>query len=165
MNRVLVDDTTGQQYMLQPNPQDLEREVLAYDSALHGHLWTYVTVEGRRYTNIPELVNWDLDVDEWNESVMGKWLFGNPLPEEQRILREVDDCLDLLNSFLEIEEWVMDQVEAALEAQDDDDNDDDDDIDVESEDEGYSSDEERDSENDNENWIFGLSPMLMYIHL
>ena len=85
--------------MLQPDPQDLERGVLAYDPALHGHLWTYATVEGRRYTNIPELVNWDLDADEWNESVMGQWPFGNPLPEKQSILREAVNCLDLLDSF------------------------------------------------------------------
>ena len=114
MSKILVDDTTGQQYMLQPDPQDLERGVLVYDPAIHAHLWTHVTVEERIYTDIPELVNWDLDVDEWNESVMGQWPFGNPLPEEQRILREMFDCLDLLDSFLEFEEWVMDQVEAAL---------------------------------------------------
>ena len=71
------------------------------------------------------------------------------------------DCLDLLDPFLEFDEWVIDQVEAAQDGQDDDD----DDIDVESDDEGYSSDEERDSENDNENWIFDLAPMLINIQL
>ena len=57
---------------------------------------------------------------------------------------EMIDRLDLLDSFLEFEEWVMDQVEAAQDAQDDDES---------------SSDEERDSKNDNKNWIFGLAPM------
>ena len=83
-------------------------------------------------------------MDEWDDSVMGQWPFGNPLPEEQRILREMIDCLDLLDSLLVFEEWVMYQVEAAQDAQDDD-------INVESEDEDYSSDEERDSED--ENWF------------
>ena len=40
----------------------------------------------------------------------------------------------------------------------------DDDDDVESEDEGYNSDDEEVSENDID-WIFGLAPMLMNIHL
>ena len=73
--------------MLQPGPQELERGVLKYDPGLHAHLWTYVMVEGKVYTNNPELVDWDSGVDEWKEEVMGQWPFGNPQPEDQRIMR------------------------------------------------------------------------------
>ena len=44
-----------------------------------------------------------------------------------------------------------------IEAQDDDD--------IESEDEGYNSDDEGVDENDIDDWVFGLAPMLMNIHL
>ena len=54
-------------------------------------------------------------------------------------MREALNCLDFLDSHLEYEEWVMEHVEAAQDAQDDED--DDDDVDVESEDEGYNSDD------------------------
>ena len=93
------------------------------------------------YSNNPELVDWDQGVDEWNESVMGQWPFGAPLSEEQRVTQEALDCLDYLDSYLEYEEWVMEQIEA----QDDDGDDDDDD---ESEDEGYNSDDEGVDRND-----------------
>ena len=112
------------------------------------------------YTNIPELVEWDLSVDEWKEEIMGQWPFGNPQPEDQRIMKEALDCLDFLDSYLEYEEWVMEQIEAAQEAQNDDDDDDDDDVD-----EGYNSDDEGVGENDIGDWVFGLACMLMNIHL
>ena len=57
----------------------------------------------------------------------------------------------------------MEQVEAVQDAQDDED--DDDDVDVESEDEGYNSDDEEAGGVDIDDWIFGLAPMLMNIHL
>ena len=41
----------------------------------------------------------------------------------------------------------------------------DDDVDVESEDEGYNTDEEEVRGNDFDEWLFGLAPMLMNIHL
>ena len=141
MDKILTDSVTGQQYMLQPGPQELQRGVLKYDPGLHAHLWSYVTVEGQVYTNISELVDWDLSVDEWKEEIMDQWPFGNPQPEDQRIMREAFDCLDFLDSYLEYEEWVMEQIEAAQEAQDDDEEDDDD-VEMGSEDEGYNSDDE-----------------------
>ena len=115
-------------------------------------------VEGQVYTNNPELVDWDSGVDEWKEEDMGQWPFGNPQPEDQRIMREALDCLDFLDSHLEYEEWVMEQVEAAQD-------DEDDDVDVESEDEGYNSNDEEAGGVDIDDWIFGLAPMLMNIHL
>ena len=69
----------------------------------------------------------------WKEDVMDQWPFGNPPIENQRITQGALDCLDYLDSYLEYEEWVMEQIEAQ---------DDDDDDDVESEDEGYNSDDE-----------------------
>ena len=87
MGKILTDSLTRQQYVLQPGPQELQRGVLKYDPGLHAHLWSYVTVEGQVYTKIPELVDWDLSVDEWKEEVMGQWPFGNPQPEDQRIMR------------------------------------------------------------------------------
>ena len=61
--------------------------------------------------------------------------------------------MDYLGSYLEYEEWVMEQIEA----QDDDDNDDDD--------EGYNSDDEGDDGNDIDDRVFGLAPMLMNSYL
>ena len=151
--------------MLQPGPQELGKGVLRYDPDLHAHLWTYITVEGQIYTNNPELVDWDDGIDEWKEEIMGQWPFGNPPSEDQRILKEALDCLDYLDSHLEYEEWVMDQVEAAQEAQDDADDDDDDDDVLESEDEGYNSNGEETGGFDPDEWIFGLAPMLRNIHL
>ena len=66
-----------------------------------------MTVEDQTYTNDPELVDWDAGIDEWKEEVMGQWPFGNPRPEDQRILGEALDCLDFLDSHLEYEEWVI----------------------------------------------------------
>ena len=81
------------------------------------------------------------------------------LPQRNEVTQETLDCLDYLDSYLEYEEWVMEQIEA----QDDDGGDDDDDI--ESEDEGYNSDDEGDDGNDIDDWVFGLAPMLMNIYL
>ena len=109
------------------------------------------------YSNNPDLIDWDANVDEWKEDVMGQWPFGNPPSETQRVTQETLDCLGHLDSYLECEEWVMEQIEAQ------DDGDDDDDI--ESEDGGYNSDDEGVDENDIDNWVFGLAPMLMNIYL
>ena len=82
----------------------------------------------------------------------------NPPSENQRITQEALDCLDYLDSYLEYEEWVMEQIEAQ-DAENDDDDDD------ESEDEGYNSDVEGVDENDIDDRVFGLAPMLMNIYL
>ena len=94
---------------------------------------------------------------------MGQWSLGNPLPELELLQKEVLDCLDRLNFDLELEEWVMDQEEVALDDAYDDfyDND----VDDESEDEDYVTNEESYSEDDNEWENFGLAPRLMNILL
>ena len=159
MDKVLTDSVTGQQYMLHPGSEELQKGIVEYVPALHTHLWNYVTVDGQVFTNDQEIMYWDANVDEWKEDGMGQWSFGNPPSENQRITQEALDCLDYLDSYLEYEEWVMEQIGAQ-----DPENEDDDD-DVESEDEGYNSDDEGVDENDIDDWVFGLAPMLMNIHL
>ena len=165
MNMMLVDEATGLKYKLQPNTEELEAGMIAYDPVQHAHLWDYITVDSVTYTKQPDLVDLDSDIEEWNPVFMGQWPFGNPLPELELMQREVLDCLDKLYSDLDFEEWVMDQVEAALDDADDNFDDDDDDVDDESEDEGYITDEESYSEDDNEWGNFGLEPMLINIWL
>ena len=151
MNMVLVDKATGLKYKLQSSTEELEAGMIAYDPVQHAHLWDYVTVDSVTYTNQPDLVDWDSDINEMNPVLMGQWPFGNPLPELELLQREVLDCLDRLEFDLDFEEWVMNQEEAALDDSDDDlEDDDDDDVDDESEDEGYITDEESNSEDDNE---------------
>ena len=55
---------------------------------------------------------------------MGQWSFGIQLTADQRLLEEALNCLDFLDSYLQFEEWEMDQTEAQ-EENDDDDNDND----------------------------------------
>ena len=148
--------------MLQPSTEELEAGIIAHDPVQHAHLWDYVTVDSVTYTNQPDLVDWDSDIDEWNPVFMGQWPFGNPLPELELLQREVLDCLDNLGFDLDLKNG-MEQKEAALDDADDDFNDDD--VDDESEDEGYITDEGNYSEDDNEWENFGLAPMLMNILL
>ena len=130
------------------------RGVVQFVPELHAHLWSYITVNGQVYSSNPVLVDWDQGVDEWKESVMGQWPFGAPPSEKERVTQEELDCLDCLDSYLEYEEWVMEQIEAQA-----------DDDDVESEDEGYNSDDEGVDKNHIDDWVFGLAPMLMNIYL
>ena len=119
-------------------------------------------VDGQLYSNHPDLIDWDQGVEEWKEDIMSQWPFGIQLTENQRLLKETLDCLGLLDSYLEFEEWEMDQIEAQEEEHDDG-HDDDDDFDIVSEDEGYDSDGE--DENDIDNWDFGIAPVLSHIQL
>ena len=153
MKYVMVDERTGQQYMLQPRPQDLQRGVIQFVPELHAHLWSLVTVNGQTYSNNPALVDWDQGVEEWQESIMGQWPFGNQPSAEELAIQEAVDCLECLESYLDFEEWQMDQIEEQ-------ENDDDDDW---SEDEGYDSEEEE--EVDVDEWVFGIAPVLWGIHL
>ena len=91
---------------------------------------------------------------------MGQWPFGTQLTADQKLLKEALDCLGSLDSYLQFEEWEMDQIEAQEE---DEDVDDDNDIDIVSEDEGYDS--EDDDENDIDQWDFGIAPVLWHIQL
>ena len=49
-----------------------------------------------------------------------------PVPSaEQKLINEALDCLGSLDSYLQFEEWEMDQIEAQEEVDDDDEDDDD----------------------------------------
>ena len=113
--------------------------------------------DGQLYSNHPDLVDWDQGVEEWKESVMGQWQFGIQLSVEQKLINETLDCLDSLDSYLQFEEWEMDQIEAQEEADEDDD-----DVDLVSEDEGYDTD---DDDFEVEHWNFGIALMLWHIQL
>ena len=87
---------------------------------------------------------------------MGQWPFGIQTTTDQRLLDEALNCLDFLDSYLQFEEWEMDQIEAQEE------DDDDDDVDIVSEDEGYDS---GDDEGDIDQWDFGIALVLWHIQL
>ena len=89
---------------------------------------------------------------------MDQWPFGTQLSTDWKLINEAIDYLDSLDSFLQVEEWEMDQIEAQKEADDDDD-----DVDLVSEDEGY--DTEDDDDIDVDQWNFGIAPMLWHIQL
>ena len=161
MNNILTDVETGNQYMIQPSVQELEDGIIQYVPELHAHLWDYVMCDGQLYSNHPDLVDWDQGVEEWKESVMGQWPFGIQLSVEQKLINEALDCLDSLESYLQFEEWEMDQIEAQEEA--DEEEEDDDDVDLVSEDENYDTEDDDDIEMDQ--WNFGIAPMLWHIQL
>ena len=115
-------------------------------------------VDGQLYSIYPDLIDWDQGIEEWKEDIMGQWPFGIHSTVDQRLLEEALNCLDFLDSYLQFEEWEMDQIEAQQE------NDDDvDDVDIVSEDEGYDSDDE--DEGDIDHWDFGIVPVLWHIQL
>ena len=162
MDNILTDMVTGKKYKIQPSVEEVENGIISFVPELHAHLWDYVLHEGQLYSNHPDLVDWDQGVEEWKDSVMGQWPFGVQLSAEQKLINEALDCLDSLESYLQFEEWEMDQIEAQEEADDDDDHDDDD-VDLESEDEGYDTEDDDDIEEDQ--WNFGIAPMLWQIQL
>ena len=153
MNTIFIDDETGHQYMLQPSVQELESGIIQYVPELHAHLWDYILVNGQLYSNHPDLIDCDQGVEEWKDHLMGQWPFGTQLSADQKLINDALDCLDSLDSYLQFEEWEMDQIEAQEEEEDDDN-----DVDVVSEDEGY--DTEDDDENDVDQWDFGIAPVL-----
>ena len=65
MDKVLTDSVTGQQYMLHSGPEELQEGIVEYVLALHAHLCSFVIVDGEVFTNDPELLDWDSNVDEW----------------------------------------------------------------------------------------------------
>ena len=103
MNNILTDET-GQQYMLSPSSQELERGIIQYFPKLHAHLWSYIMVDGQLYSIHPDLIDWDQGVEEWKEDIMGQWPFGIQPTEDQRLLEEALNCLDFLDSYLQFEE-------------------------------------------------------------
>ena len=91
---------------------------------------------------------------------MGQWPFGTQLSTDQKLINEALDYLHSLDSYLQFEEWEMEQIGVQEEADDDDD---DNDVDVVSEDEGYDTEDDDDGEVDQ--WSFGIAPMLWHIQL
>ena len=158
MDNILIDVETGHQYMLQPSVQELESGIIQYVPELHAHLWDYILCNGQLYSNHPDLIDWDQGVEEWKESIMCQWPFGIQLSADQKLINEALDYLDSLDSYLQFEEWEMDQIEAQEETDDDDDNNV---VDVVCDDESY--DTEDDDENDVDQWNFGIAPMLWHI--
>ena len=107
MNNILIDDKTGQQYMLHPSAQELEEGVMQFVPELHAHLWDYIWLDGQLYSIRPDLIDWDQGVEEWKKDFMGQWPFGIQLTADQRLLEEALNCLNLLDSYLQFEEWEM----------------------------------------------------------
>ena len=163
MNNILTDMVTGKKYKIQPSVEEIENGIIPFVPELHAHLWDYILSNGQLYSIYPDLVDWDQGVEEWKESVMGQWPFGVQLSVEQKLINDALDCLDSLDSYLQCEEWEMDQIVAQEEADGDDDDDDDLDVDLESEDEGYETEDDDDIEMDQ--WNFGIAPMLWQIQL
>ena len=120
MNSVMVDESTGRQYLLNLSPQDLEAGISPYVPELHAHLWTYVTLNSVVYTNQFELEDWDADIIFRNELSMGQWPFGNPLPDDVRVRLEAYCCLEDLDSYLDNELYVMEMEQELLDEEDDD---------------------------------------------
>ena len=105
MENVLVNEKTGQQYMLDLRPQDLQRGVIQHVPELHSHLWDFVTANGhtangQTYSNNPELVDWDQGVEEGQESLTGQWPFGNKPSDEQLALQEAIDLSKMFRVLL-----------------------------------------------------------------
>ena len=158
MGNILIDIETGHQYMIQPSVQELESGIIQYVPELHAHLWDYILCNGQLYSNHQDLVDWDQGVEEWKESIMGQWPFGTQLSTDQKLINEALGYLDSLDSYLQSEEWEIEQIEAQEEADDDDDDNDD----VVSEDEGYDT---EDDDDDVDPWNFEIAPMLWHIQL
>ena len=137
MNNILTDDKTGQQYMFSPSSQELERGIIQYVPELHAQLWSYI--QGQLYSVHPDLIDWDQGVEEWKEDIMRQWPFGIQPTTDQRLLEEALNCLDFLDSYLQFEEWEIDQIEAQEEKDDD--------------------------EGDVDKWDFGIAPLLWHIQL
>ena len=142
---VLQDVATGQMFMLHPTDEDRQRGVWEYNEEADGHRWHYIVVNDVTYAVNGCYLEWEGDMEEWNQEEMGQWPFGNRLTEEELYNREVEDVLFELEYYLEAElEW-MDRMEDE-ENEESDDLDDDSYIDDVSEDEGYDTSPEVDFE-------------------
>ena len=148
MDRRMTDEATGLVYMVQPSLQDIQNGVIMFNPSQHSKLWAYVIIDGNTFTNQPDLVDWDLNIMEWDEHSMGVWPFGTPISDEVKELRGALASLEELDSFLEDELFIMYQEEAAAQIGD-----------VEDDDEDHGNDQEDDHIN------FGLAPILINILL
>ena len=109
---ILKDVATGQQYKLNPSEQDLQEGLWEYHPQADGGNWHFIIKDGIKYAVNEFYSDWDEDdVQMWSPNEMGLWPFGNRLTEAEVFMREVDDVLFYLDSYLESElEW-MDALE------------------------------------------------------
>ena len=159
---ILQDLATGQLYKLHPTEEEMKGGIWEYNCEADGSRWHYVIVEGIPYAINELFIDWDDDdVKVWSPNEMGQWPFGNQLSEEEVLLKEVDDVLFYLDSYLESElEW-MDALEnLENEVPEDVDSD----VDETSEDEGYDTSSEVDFDLF-EYWALGLNIFLLRIDL
>ena len=155
---VLQDVATGQLFMLHPTEEEMQRGIWEYNAEADGGRWHYIIVEGITYAINGCYIDWDGDVQEWSQSEMGQWPFGNRLTEEEVYIREVENVLFSLECYLEADlEW-MDSLDD--EESDDDDSDDD----PTTEDEGYNTSPEVDFDQ-YDYWALGLNSFLWRIDL
>ena len=156
---VLQDVATGQLFMLHPTEEEMQRGIWEYNAEADEGRWHYIIVEGITYAINGCYIDWDGDVQEWSQSEMGQWPFGNRLTEEEVLIREVENVLFSLECYLEADlEW-MDSLEDDEESDDDDS-----DADPTTEDEGYNTSPEVDFDQ-YDYWALGLNSFLWRIDL
>ena len=156
---VLQDVATGQLF-IHPTEEEMQRGVWEYNAEADGGRWHYTVVEGVTYAINGCYLDWEGDIQEWSQSEMGQWPFGNRLTEEEVFNREMDDVLFGLECYLEAElEW-MDR----MEDEENEESDDDSDVDVVTEDEGYDTSPEVDFDQF-DFWALDLNSFLWRIDL
>ena len=157
---VLQDVATGQLYKLHPSEEELQRGVWKYDREADGHRWNFVMIEGTTYAINGCFIDWEDEIQEWDDRLMGQWPFGNRPTEEEELLREVQDVLLGLEYYLEGElEW-MERMDEDMEVESESDSDED----PITEDEGYNTSPEVDF-SAQDYWVLGLNNFLWRIDL
>ena len=96
MDRRMTDEATGLVYMVQPSLQDIQNGVILFDPRQLSQFWAYVIIDGNTFTNQADLVDWNLNMMEWDEHCMGVWPFGIPFPDEVKELRGAQASLEEL---------------------------------------------------------------------
>ena len=160
--KILKDVATGQQYKLNPSEQDLQQGLWEYHPQADGGNWHFIIKDGIKYAVNEIYIDWDEDdVQVWSPNEMGQWPFGNRLTEAEVFMREVDDVLFYLDSYLESElEWMDALEDLENEVPEDVDSD----VDETSEDEGYKTSPEVDFDL-LDYWALGLNSFLLRIDL
>ena len=159
---ILRDVATGQQYKLNPSEQDLQEGLWEYHPQADGGNWHFIIKDGIKYAVNELYIDWDEDdVQVWSPNEMGQWPFGKRLTEAEVFMREVDDVLFYLDSYLESElEWMDALEDLENEVPEDVDSD----VDETSEDEGYNTSPEVDFDL-LDYWALGLNSFLLRIDL
>ena len=159
---ILKDVATGQQYKLNPSEQDLQEGLWEYHPQADGGNSHFIIKDGIKYAVNEFYIDWDEDdVQVWSPNEMGQWPFGNRLTEAEVFMKEVDDVLFYLDSYLESElEWMDALEDLENEVPEDVDSD----VDETSEDEGYNTSPEVDFDL-LDYWALGLNSFLLRIDL